>query len=236
MTALPNPEPQATQASPYDDPGQLAWLGSAVRQRLIGLSDVERVETADADLFVVPKFLTKRDCRDLVRLIDIAATPSTLFKGTERPDFRTSSTCHFDPRDPFIESLELYISELLGIDNVYSETLQGQRYQIGQQYKAHHDFFHAGQSYWDIEAPRGGQRTWTAMIYLDQPAEGGETQFPHLDLTFKPITGTLVAWNNMDAQGKPNMKTLHAALPVVRGAKHVITKWFRLGPWKLLNT
>ncbi len=172
----------------------------------------------------------------LIKLIDTGAQPSTLFKGTEQPGFRTSWTCHLPSSEPLVESLEDYISEVLGIHNAYAETAQGQRYRPGEQYKAHHDFFHAGQDYWTREAPRGGQRTWTAMVYLDEPRQGGETEFPLLDVTVRPRSGMLVMWNNMTRAGTPNMKTLHAAKPVDAGVKHVITKWYRLGPWRLLNT
>lgn len=36
-----------------------------------------------------------------------------------------------------------------------------------------------------------------------------------------------MAWNNLGADGQPNPATLHEALPVIRGLKYVITKWFR---------
>jgi prolyl 4-hydroxylase len=219
----------------YNNPGQLAWLGAMVRQRLAATNGVFRIPTDKADVYEVPRFLTKRDCRDLITLINASAVPSTLFKGTDMPGFRTSWTCHFDTSEPLPESLEEYICELLGINNIYAETMQGQRYRRGQEYKAHHDFFHVGERYWLDEAPRGGQRTWTAMIYLNKPLGGGQTWFPHLDLVIEPDVGKLLVWNNMDASGHPNTNTLHAAMPVNRGVKHVITKWFRLGPWKLLN-
>lgn len=228
-TKVPEPNPA------YNDPDKLAWLGAAVRQRLAATGGVHRLPTDHADIYEVPGFLTKRDCRDLISMINANAVPSTLYKGTEKPGFRTSWTCHFDTSEPLAESLEEYICELLGIHNVYAETMQGQRYRKGQEYKAHYDFFHVGESYWQNEGPRGGQRTWTAMIYLNEPPAGGETWFPHLDLTFAPKAGTLLTWNNMDQRGHPNMKTLHAAMPVGSGVKHVITKWFRLGPWKMLN-
>ena len=35
----------------------------------------------------------------------------------------------------------------------------------------------------------------------------------------------------MDRAGRPNMKTIHAGMPVKRGIKHVITKWFRQEVW-----
>ena len=67
----------------------------------------------------------------------------------------------------------------MGVDKRCGETLQGQRYAVGQQFKPHHDFFHTEQSYWQKEKPRGGQRSWTGMIYLNEPERGGETNFPN---------------------------------------------------------
>lgn len=231
VSTADNPAP----AEIYNNPDQLAWLGAVVSQRLESIPGVERVGVADADVFCVPGFLTKRDCRDLVKLIDRDAVPSTLYKGTEREGFRTSWTCHLSSDEPLVDSLEEYVCDLLGIHNVYSEPVQGQRYRPGEQYKAHHDFFHAGHAYWDHEAPRGGQRTWTALLYLNKPQGGGETVFPLLDVTVRPEPGFLLLWNNMNREGRPNMKTLHASQPVTAGVKHVLTKWYRLGPWRQLN-
>jgi prolyl 4-hydroxylase len=76
----------------------------------------------------------------------------------------------------------------------------------------------------------GGQRTWTAMAYLNEPEEGGETFFPKLGIKVSPKIGNLLVWNNMDSLGKPNHDTLHAGLPVVAGSKYIITKWYREKP------
>ena len=123
---------------------------------------------------------------------------------------RTSFTHHFDRDDPLTIDVEAYISELIGIDNDYSEAMQGQRYQVGQQYRRHYDFFPTGEGYWQHEAVRGGQRTWTAMVSLTEPGEDGETDFPRLGIALRQQAGTLILWNNMDANGRPNLNTLHA--------------------------
>lgn len=226
---------ETTASDPYADPFKLAYLGRMVAERLDAMPGVERVAVDGADIFVVPGFLTRGDCRQLIKVIDACAIPSTLYRGTEREGFRTSWTHHFGLYDPLTLSLETYISDMLGIDNDYSEVMQGQRYQCGQQYKHHHDFFHVGQGYWQQEASRGGQRTFTAMIFLNEPAEGGETDFPKLGIALRPQMGTLCLWNNMARDGTPNMQTLHAGMPVRRGTKYVITKWYRQEPWRLLN-
>ena len=217
------------------DPRKLAWFGQVVRARLTRHPAVRRIETDMAEMFLVDGFLKRRDCREIVRVINAKAVPSTLYRGTERAGFRTSYTHHFNREDPLTRSCELYISDLLGIDDNYSETMQGQRYQKGQEFKHHFDYLQVGSDYWQHEKARGGQRTWTAMICLHEPGEGGETDFPKLGLRFQLKVGALLVWNNMTPEGRPNSKTLHAGMPVTRGIKHVITKWYRQEPWRLLN-
>ena len=217
------------------DQQKLAWCGHVVRERLARHPGVAQIRTDGVDMFQVDGFLKRRDCREIVKVINSRAVPSTLYRGSEREGFRTSFTHHFERNDPLTRSVELYISDLLGIDDNFSEPMQGQRYQTGQEFKHHFDYFHVGEGYWLEEAARGGQRTWTAMICLHEPREGGETDFPKLDLKLKPQVGTLFIWNNMAPDGTPNSKTLHAGMPVIKGIKHIITKWYRQEPWRLLN-
>ncbi len=224
-----------TAFDPMADPRKLAWFGHIVRERLLRHPAVERIATDRAEVFRVRGFLKRSDCREIVRVINHQAAPSTLYRGTEREGFRTSFTHHFGRNDPLTRSCEQYISDLMGIDDNHGEVMQGQRYQAGQQYKHHFDFFAVGEGYWQQEASRGGQRTWTAMIWLNEPREGGETDFPKLGHSFRPETGTLMLWNNMTPDGHPNMATLHAGMPVKRGIKHIITRWYRQEPWRLIN-
>jgi prolyl 4-hydroxylase len=120
---------------------------------------------------------------------------------------------------------------MLGIDPAYGETIQTQRYLPGQQFQAHTDWFPANTPYWDQEKDRGGQRSFTAMAYLNAVEEGGSTDFPRLGLSFEPRAGTLLIWNNADENGVPNPWTIHSGTSVVRGVKYVITKWYRCRRW-----
>jgi prolyl 4-hydroxylase len=180
--------------------------------------------------------LSAKDCKTLIAKIDADAVPSTLYKGTEQEGFRTSYSCHLNRWDAFIAKVEARMSDVLGIDNDYAETMQGQRYQVGQEFKAHHDFFHPSQSYWAQEGPAGGQRSWTAMIFLNEPKEGGATEFPHLGLGIRPQAGMMLMWNNAKPDGTLNYKTLHTGTPVIRGVKHIITKWYRQNDWLEITT
>jgi prolyl 4-hydroxylase len=119
------------------------------------------------------------------------------------------------------------IAALLGLDLSASEPLQGQRYAPGQEFKAHTDTFEPGGYDYHVHTAETGQRTWTAMVYLNEPEEGGATRFKAIGKTIRPETGKLVAWNNLSPDGQPNPATLHQGMKVRRGVKYIITKWFR---------
>ncbi|PMZ61406.1 oxygenase, partial [Pseudomonas sp. FW306-2-11AA] len=81
------------------------------------------------------------------------------------------------------------------IDPVHGETMQGQRYAVGQHFRAHFDYFNEAQPYWPKMVETGGQRTWTAMIYLNDVEEGGATWFPTIGIRVAPKKGLLLTWN-----------------------------------------
>lgn len=226
----------AKKFDPNNDPAKLARIGAHVTKRLNANPLVIPVEVEGLQLYVYQGFLGNRDCNTLIQKINAEAVPSTLYKGTEQAGFRTSFSCHLNKWDRDVARLEARMSDTLGIDNDFAETMQGQRYQVGQEFKAHHDFFHPSQSYWEKEGPTGGQRTWTAMIFLNAPTEGGATEFPNLGIGVRPEAGTMLIWNNANLDGTLNYKSLHTGTPVIKGVKHIITKWYRQNNWLAINS
>lgn len=213
---------------------QLAQISRHVTGRLNANPRVQKVEGLGADLYIYQEFLTPFECGGLVAMIDADRMPSSLYvvEGADTVGFRTSESCNFDRDHPFVHGIETRIDDLLGMKHRQGEAVQGQRYAVGQLFKAHHDWFHQDQPYWQTERHKGGQRTWTAMVYLDEPEGGGETHFPKAGLTVTPRTGMLVAWNNAREDGRMNPATLHESLPVTAGVKNVITKWYRERFWE----
>lgn len=208
-----------------------AQIGKAVCKRLDRNPMVSRIATDRIDIYGRHAFLSAEECAGLRKMIDADARPSTLFSGSANPDYRTSHTCNLNPWGPLVSGISDRISGLLGIDPAHGETLQGQRYTAGQEYKVHCDYFPASASYWPAMLRSGGQRSWTAMIYLSDVAEGGETHFPRCEFMIPPKEGMILIWNNMDSLGAPNTASLHAAKPVISGTKYVVTKWYRERPW-----
>ena len=215
------------------DPGALyrMEIGTYVRERVLKTPNAFKIPAQGLDIFVVREFLSPAECTSVIELIDKDRVPSGLLAPSPDPDFRTSESCNLRLEDVANQMVERKINRLTGINPTHGETIQGQRYAVGQQFKPHHDFFYKSEPYWPAQEKQGGQRTWTAMIFLNEPEAGGQTFFPKATVRVTPRTGNLLAWNNLDAYGEPNMYSLHTGLPVEGGVKYVITKWYRERPW-----
>jgi prolyl 4-hydroxylase len=192
---------------------------------------VQRVPSAKVAMFVVRDFLDPADCAALVALIDANRRPSTIADGNGDHAFRTSETCDLDPDLPAVAALKQGIVALTGLDGAHGEPMQGQRYAVGQEFKAHTDYFEPRGADFARYCTLSGQRTWTVMLYLNAVEAGGATRFKAIDKIVQPEAGKLLAWNNLRADGTPNPSTLHHAMKVRAGTKYVITQWFRERPW-----
>lgn len=221
ITTQPPGRPSATRAA----------IGDAVAARLSADPRMQRLPSDTVQAWRCPAFLDDANCDWLVQLIEANRRPSTLLTDRGSNANRTSDSCDMDRNADGIRQIDRYIADSLGIPPEHGETMQGQRYAPGQHFRAHHDYFHEGESYWPRMQATGGQRTWTAMIYLNDVEEGGATWFPQGGLRVRPSKGLLLAWNNMAADGSPNTQTLHEGMPVIAGTKYIITKWFREQPW-----
>jgi len=192
---------------------------------------IQRVPSPRLDLFVLRKFLCASDCSALCELIDTNRRPSTIADDQGIARFRTSETCDLDPRDPLVASVQQRLSHLTGIALTQAEPLQGQRYAAGQEFKPHTDTFNPDGADYYQHCADAGQRSWTAMIYLNEPDDGGATRFKAIGKTIQPETGKLILWNNLLPDGSPNDATLHQGMKVRRGTKYVLTQWFRQHPF-----
>ncbi|SOB87282.1 prolyl 4-hydroxylase [Sphingomonas guangdongensis] len=215
-----------------DQPSPIrAAVGSSVSRKLAADPAVRKARVDTADVFYYPDFLSDAECDALCRLIDAGKRPSTLLTENADPTFRTSESCDLARFSPAVQPIDERIAALLGIAPEHGETMQGQRYAPGQQFRAHHDYFHENQPYWPRMKAEGGQRTWTAMIYLSDVAEGGATWFPQAGIRIPPRKRLLLTWNNMRLDGSPNPLTLHEGTAVTKGVKYIVTKWFREAHW-----
>ena len=209
----------------------MAGSGESSDAILRRLDGVKRVPTGRAEVFVKDAFLPANLCADIIRLIDLDRRPSTLADHNGDAGFRTSETCDLSPDNAAVKDVEARLFKFTQIDPAHGEPLQGQRYEVGQEFKQHTDWFNPDGEDWEQFCSVSGQRTWTFMIYLNTVEAGGATRFKALGKKFQPTVGKILGWNNLTPDGHGNVNTLHHAMKVRKGVKYVITKWYRERPW-----
>ena len=192
---------------------------------------VQRVPSAKLELFQLRDFLEPDLRQELIALIDANRRPSTVADANGDQYFRTSETCDLEADEPCVLALEEKLLAISGIDPAYGEPVQGQRYDVGQEFKAHTDYFTPDGPDFQKFCSVAGQRSWTFMVYLNMVEAGGATRFKIIGKTFQPEPGKLLCWNNRRPDGSVNPNTLHHGMKVRKGMKYVITKWYREKPW-----
>ena len=198
-------------------------------EKTLNISNAERYHSSEIELYTIKNFLSADECNKVCDLIKTKLKPSTIVhEGNYGATIRTSKTCDLGLLEsPFIDSIDERICSTMNVDHSLSEVMQGQFYELGHEFKPHHDYFEGSEKIVEKHTRTQGQRTYTFMVYLNDVEMGGETCFPYLKKAFSPIKGQALIWNNSRYDGLPNPKTLHQGKPVKLGSKSIITKWFR---------
>lgn len=112
-----------------------------------------------------------------------------------------------------------------------AESFQVVYYDEGEQYHYHYDAFdyeafteEEKTKHWD----RGGQRMLTALCYLNDGYQGGETGFNQFGINVQPKKGRMIVWFNCEPRTNKRAEiSQHAGLPVTYGEKYAMNLWFR---------
>lgn len=199
--------------------------------RLTAQPGIQRVPSPKLTLFLKKGFLDADLCAALIERIETQRRPSTISDFNGDAAFRTSETCDLPSTDPIVAAVNDHIAAFTGLDAAHGEPIQGQRYAVGQEFKAHTDYFEPNGVDYEKFCAASGNRTWTAMIYLNEPEAGGATRFKTIDKIVQPETGKLLCWDNHRPDGSLNPATIHHGMKVRSGIKYIVTKWFRERPW-----
>jgi prolyl 4-hydroxylase len=122
---------------------------------------------------------------------------------------------------PAVHALNRRIAAATGTEPAQGEPLQVLRYRGGQQYRPHLDGV----------AGEANQRILTALVYLNDGYQGGETTFLKTGLTFSGAKGDALIFGNALPDGRCDNAALHAGLPVLSGEKYLASRWIRAQPF-----
>ena len=70
------------------------------------------------------------------------------------------------------------------------------RTEVGEFYQNHYDAYEHDTISGDKKMKDGGNRVITALVYLNEPEEGGETDLVNLGLKIYPATGKLLVFHD----------------------------------------
>lgn len=184
--------------------------------------DIEIIAKVEEPLVVVlGNMLSDEECDELIRLSTDKMKRSKIGTVHAENEIRTSSGMFIEEHDNLIVTrIEKRIEAVMNIPIEHGERLQVLRYQPGQEYKAHHDFFSA-------KSNVTNNRISTLVMYLNDVERGGETFFPHLKLSVTPQKGMAVYFEYFYNDPLLNDLTLHGGAPLEIGEKFVATQWMR---------
>jgi len=193
--------------------------------------------------FVYEGFLTDEECDHILALskghLHKSGVVDAKTGGSTTSDIRTSTGTFISrAHDPTITAIEERIELWSQIPVDHGEALQVLRYENGQEYKAHFDyFFHKG--------GKRNNRIATVLLYLSDVEEGGETVFPNTDVptdrdrsqysecgnggkSVKARKGDALLFWSMKPGGELDPGSSHAGCPVIKGVKWTATKWMHV--------
>lgn len=229
-------------------PIALSFLHESCSSSIINPSKVQQVSSKPR-AFVYRGFLTEEECNHLISLakkeLKRSAVADNLSGESKLSEVRTSSGM-FIPKakDAIVNGIEEKIATWTFLPKENGEDIQVLRYESGQKYDAHYDYFVD-----PVNIARGGHRIATVLMYLTDVEKGGETVFPNAEeaprrrsmiadeelsecakkgIAVKPRKGDALLFFSLHPNAIPDPLSLHGGCPVIEGEKWSATKWIHV--------
>ena len=202
---------------------QLAFLDHVQCDQRLATAE-RRLISADPHIELVLGLFSAAECRYLQLLAAPWLEPAMIYATTgegKRDPHRDSDNMVIAPmtEDLVVQAINRCIATASETEANWGEPLHILRYTPGQQYRPHHDAHAFG--------PVEKRRLATALLYLNDDYEGGETHFPELNIKVRGGVGDLLIFHNLDAEKMPDVRMIHAGLPITSGEKWLATRWIR---------
>ncbi len=197
---------------------------------VIAADEPVQILSEDPAVRLYPNLISAKESKELIALAKNRLQESKVMHGSvPAVDYkiRSSKTAYLERSDSrLVGEIGERVCKIVACDVNQIEPLQVVHYSKGQLYRPHHDFFEPG-----AFDPKVGQRLHTFLIYLNDlgPDDGGLTFFPQLNIRVQPKRGTALYFRDLDREGNPDPRTLHAGEAVLNPKieKWAINVWIR---------
>lgn len=236
----------------------IGWRGESYKANSSSGNTQERwIETVSwtPRAFVYHGFLSHEECDHLVQLAIKRLERSMVVSetGDVFDPIRTSYSASITYGETTtVKEVEERIARWTHLPVAHGEPIEVLRYQNGQKYDAHWDWFDEK----EMTDKTTGNRMATVLMYLSdvEPGAGGETALPlaypidpdlqaiegrgysecaaRQGISIKPRKGDVLLFWDMDLDGKSTDRhALHASCPTTKGEKWTATKWIHSTPY-----
>ena len=209
-------------------------VASAVRLDDWRRAPPPQVKCAEPRVCAYSGFVRPEICDVLIATAIGRLVPALVYDPVNREDIviahRNNTVASFD-----VSSVELVhalvqarMSAACGISDRMMEGPTVLHYAPGEQIQNHYDFVDPNSTNdYAGEIARNGQRVITFLVYLNDDYDGGETDFPDLNVSYKGRRGDALYFVNSLPDLSPDMRALHAGRPTTRGEKWMVTQFVR---------
>ena len=187
---------------------------------------------------VVHDFISQEECEEILAYswqnMERSTVASKDGKGQKHDKRTGSNTWLQHDASPIIKGVADRISQMVRMPLKNAEPFQVVYYKENEEYDYHWDSFDESDDVATEEYTKnGGQRLITVLGYLRDVPKGGETGVNHLGVNIQPRRGSVIVWWNVEPNTtKREIKSQHAALPVLEGEKYAFNLWFRENEFK----
>ena len=188
----------------------------------------------DPEIYTIDDVLTSEECEHFINISKDKLKQSLVAdqngKGGVLSDGRTSKTAWINhSHDEITKKVAERISNIIKMPLENAENFQIVYYNITQEYRSHFDSWKHDYSEKTLRyMKRGGARLRTALMYLNNVEEGGETKMTKLNKSIKAKKGKLLVFNNTYKNSHVrHPMSEHAGMPVHKGEKYIFNLWFR---------
>jgi prolyl 4-hydroxylase len=192
--------------------------------------------SSTCEVRLIKNFITLEECNHLIEKFSKFCVQSTVAspQNTENMqvfeahiDQRSSTSAYMNQHgtDNVVMAITEKVARLCNLPITHVEGLQLVKYQKGQEYKPHHDYF--------TPEIKGQNRLFTVLIYLNDLdiEDGGRTIFPLLNINVVPKTGNAIFWRNCLDDRSVLHESLHTGEIIhTDKIKYAVNCWIRSGP------
>jgi prolyl 4-hydroxylase len=183
-----------------------------------------KIISADPYIALYERLFSPAECKYLAVLgapwLEKAGILDLTGQGRTDENIRNAHSCSIPnlAEDLIVQAINRCIAAATGTQPGWGEPLNILKYTPGQQYRPHHD---------GTGSDNVSVRTLTALIWLNDQFEGGETDFPKIGVRVRGGVGDMLVFRNVRDDGSFDERMIHAGLPVTEGVKWMASRWIR---------